>query len=374
MKVPYRDLSIKDPALKEELLQSVDRVLSHGKFMLGPEVEQFENKFAQMCHKKYAVGMNSGTDALYLALRALNIGPGDEVITTPLSWVATLNSIVLTGATPVFVDIAEDLNINTDLIEKAITPRTKAIMPVHFTGRLCAIARIKEIASKHGIALVEDASQAFGAHINGELAGSFSKIGCFSLNPMKVLCAYGEAGVAVTDEGDLYEKLLSLRYAGTKNKEDCHYPSLNGRLDTIQAAMLLVNLKYVDQTIKRHQEIAKQYTEHLHDVVTCPPEDGTSPVFYSYTILTDKRDELKEYLSSKGVETKIQHQFLMPYQTAYKGRYSCHIPVAERLVKQLLCIPNAGHLSQSEIEYVIACIRNFFGANSKPARRQHEYI
>ena len=194
----------------------------------------------------------------------------------------------MTGATPVFVDIAEDLNMNVDLIEKAITPRTKAIMPVHFTGRLCAMPRMKEIAARHGIALVEDASQAFGAHLNGEMAGSFGKIGCFSMNPMKVLCAYGEAGVVVTDSQDIYEKLLSLRYAGTINKEDCHYPSLNGRLDTVQAAMLLVNLKYIDQTIARHRETAKLYTERLHDVVTCPKDDGTFQVYYSYTIVTDK--------------------------------------------------------------------------------------
>jgi len=362
MKVPYRDLSVKNPDFKKELLESVDRVLSHGKIMLGPEVEQFERQIAQICQKKYAVGMNSGTDALYLALRALNIGPGDEVITVPLSWVATLNSIVLTGATPVFVDIAEDLNINVDLIEKAITPRTKAIMPVHFTGRLCAMPRIKEIASKHGLALIEDASQAFGAHMNGKVAGSFSTIGCFSMNPMKVLCAYGEAGVVVTDEENLYEKLLSLRYAGTKNKEDCHFPSLNGRLDTIQAAMMLVNLKYIDQTIARHREIAKHYTQRLQDVVICPADDGTFQVFYSYTILTDKRDELKEYLSSKGVETKIQHPILMPYHTAYNKTYPCQIPVAERLVKQILCIPNAGHLSEQDIEHVITSVRNFFGA------------
>jgi dTDP-4-amino-4,6-dideoxygalactose transaminase len=179
---------------------------------------------------------------------------------------------------------------------------------------------------------------------------------------MKVLCAYGEAGIVVTDDLALYEKLVSLRYGGTKNKEDCHFPSLNGRLDTVQAAMLLVSFKYLEQTIKRHREIAKNYTEKLHDVVTCPVEDGTFQVFYSYTILTDKRDELKEYLSSKGVETKIQHPILMPYHTAYKGKYHCHIPVAERLVKQILCIPNASHISAQEIEYVIKCIREFFGA------------
>jgi len=363
MQIRFRDLSVKNIALKKELLQAVDEVLSHGKIMLGPEVEQFECKMAKLCQKKYAVGMNSGTDALYLALRSLDIGSGDEVITTPLSWIATLNAITLVGASPVFVDIAEDLNINVDLIEKAITPRTKAIIPVHFTGKLCAISRLKEIASKHSVVLIEDAAQAFGAHINGAAAGSFGKIGCFSMNPMKVLGAYGEAGVTVTDEEYLYEKLLSLRYAGTINKEDCHYPSLNGKLDTIQAAMLLVNLKYVNQTIIRHREIAKQYTDRLHDVVTCPQDDGIYHVYYSYTIITDKRDELKEYLSSKSVETKIQHPILMPHQTAYKETYQCQIPVAERLVKQILCIPNAGHLSSQEVEYIITCIRNFYGAN-----------
>ena len=363
MQIRYRDLSVKDPDLKKELLESVERVLTHGMLMLGPEVEQFEQEIAKACCKKYAVGMNSGTDSLYLALRSLNIGPGDEVITTPLSWVATLNSIVLAGATPVFVDIFEDLNINADLIEKAITPRTKAIMPVHFTGRLCEMSKIQDIISKHGLVLIEDAAQAYGAHINGKVAGSFGKIGCFSMNPMKVLGAYGEAGVAVTDDKDLYERLVSLRYAGTVNKEDCHTPSLNGRLDTIQAAMLLVNLKYVDQTIHRHREIAKQYTDGLRDVVTCPQDDGTYHVYYSYTIITDKRDELKDYLSSKGVETKIQHPILMPRQTAYKNIYQCQIPAAERLVKQILCLPNAIHLSAQEVDYIITCVRSFFGAD-----------
>src|SRR3989338_7225986 len=156
IRIRYRDLRVKDSQLKKELLEAVDKVLSHGQIILGPEVMEFERQIAQLCKKKYAVGMNSGTDALYLALRSLNIGPGDEVITTPLSWVATLNSIVLAGATPVFVDIFEDLNINADLIEKAITPRTKAIMPVHFTGRLCEMSKIQDIISKHGLVLIED--------------------------------------------------------------------------------------------------------------------------------------------------------------------------------------------------------------------------
>lgn len=363
MKIPYRDLSVKNLDIKNELLQAVEKVLSHGRILLGPEVELFEKTIANICKKKYAVGVNSGTDALYLALRSLNIGQGDEVITTPFSWIATLNAIVLTGATPVFVDISEDLNINANLIELAITPRTKAILPVHFTGKICNISEICKIAKKYKLSLIEDAAQSFGAHINGTMAGAFGDIGCFSMNPMKVLCAYGEAGTIITDDDNLYEKLKSLRYAGTYNKEDCHFPSLNGRLDTIQAAMMLVNLKYLNKKIKRLRKIATIYTEGLKDLVTCPKDDGTYHVYYSYTIITSQRDELKTHLETKGIETKIQHPILMPYHTAYKNKYPCDIPVAETLVKKVLCLPNEESLSLKEIEYIITCIREFFGTS-----------
>lgn len=364
IKIPYRNLGVKDPELMNELLRAVERVLSHGRIILGPEVEQLERQIAQICRKKYGIGMNSGTDALYLALRSLGIGPGDEVITTPLSWIATVNAIVLTGATPVFIDIAENLNINAGLIEEAITPKTKAILPVHFMGRLCKIQRIVEIAKAHGIHVVEDAAQSFGACINGgAMAGSFGDLGAFSMNPMKVLCAYGEAGAVVTDNEDLYQKLLSLRYAGTVNKEDCHYPSLNGRIDTIQAAMLLVSLKYLKEKTERRREIAKIYTQALKDFVICPQEDDSYHVYYGYTIITEKRDELKDYLYSMGIETKIQHPILIPYHTAYRNLYKCNIPVAERLVRQILCIPNEETLSSDKMEYIISCIKDFFGGS-----------
>ena len=359
-KVPYRDLSIKDSILKEELLLAVENVLSHGRIILGPEVAEFERQISSFCKRRYAVGMNSGTDALYLSLRSLDIGPGDEVITTPLSWIATLNAITLTGATPVFVDIGDDLNINADLIESAITPKTKAILPVHFTGKICDMEKIIAIAYKHKLFVVEDAAQAFGARRDGIGAGSFGNIGAFSMNPMKVLCGYGEAGAVVTDDKDIYDKLISLRYAGTINKEDCHFPSLNGRLDTIQAAMLLVNLKYLKEKIKRTQEIAQKYTRSLKDIVICPQDDGTSNVYYSYTIMTPRRDELKDYLESKGIETKIQHPILMPYHAAYKNRYQPKIPNAQRLVNQILCIPNEEILQTEQIDYVIAVIKEFF--------------
>lgn len=359
-KVPYRDLSIKDSVLKKELLASVEKVLSHGRIILGPEVTEFESQISSFCKRRYAVGMNSGTDALYLALRSLGISYGDEVITTPLSWIATLNAITLTGAKPVFIDIADDLNINPDLIESAITSKTKAILPVHFTGKICDMEKIIAIAHKHKLFVVEDAAQAFGARRDGIGAGSFGNIGAFSMNPMKVLCGYGEAGAVVTDDKDIYDRLVSLRYAGTVNKEDCHFPSLNGRLDTIQAAMLLVNLKYLKAKIKRTQKIAQKYTEALGDTVGCPGDDETSNVYYSYTITTPRRDELMSYLESKGIETKIQHPILMPYHTAYKGSYQSHIPNAQRLVNQILCIPNEETLEPEQADYVINSIKEFF--------------
>ena len=363
MKIPYRDLSVKDSVLKKELLHTVDKVLSHGRIILGPEVEEFEKKVALFCQKKYAVGMNSGTDALYLALRSLDIKPGDEVITTPLSWIATANAIVLCGARPVFVDISEDLNMNADLIERAVTSKTKMIVPVHFMGKLCDMRKILEVARIHNLYVVEDAAQAFGAHIKGKRAGSFGDVNAFSMNPMKVLRAYGEAGCVTTDSKDVYEKLLSLRYAGTINKEDCHYPSFNGRIDTLQAAMLIVDLKYVQEKIEKRRKIAEAYTKALKDIVMCPKENDSYHVYYGYTIITEKRDELKEYLATCGVETKIQHPILMPYHSAYRGKYECQIPVAERIVNQILCIPNEETLSDEEVQYTVGCIKSFFGGS-----------
>ena len=215
MHIPYMDLSVRDPVLKAELLQAVDQVLSHGRIILGPEVDDLEQRIAERSQKSHAVGLNSGTDALFLAMKSLGVGPGDEVITTALSWIATANAIVLCGATPVFVDIGEDLNINADLIAEAMTPKTRVILPVHWGGLPCDMAKIMEIADQNGVSVIEDAAQAFGSHINGAMTGSFGQVNCFSMNPMKIFNAYGDAGAVVTDDDSLYEKLVSLRYGGT---------------------------------------------------------------------------------------------------------------------------------------------------------------
>lgn len=361
MNIPFLDLTVKDAALKGELLSAVDRVLSHGRIVLGPEVGRFEERIAQFCQQKFAVGVNSGTDALYLALRSLDVGPGDEIITTPMSWIATLNAIVLCGATPVFVDIREDLNINPELISEAITPRTKAILPVHYTGKMCDISRIMKIAGEHGVVVMEDAAQSFGANYNGAMAGSFGYVNCFSMNPMKVFCAYGEAGAVVTGDPEIYEKLQSLRYAGTVNREDCHYPSLNGRMDTMQAAMLLVNLEHLEHKIAQRRANAEFYSQALGEVVICPKEDpGYFNVYYTYTIIAERRDQLQEHLTSRGIETKIHHPILMPYHTAYKHLPKPNIPVAEHLVSRILSIPSHENVTMEEADYVAQCIREFY--------------
>ncbi len=363
MKIPYRDLSVKDPLLKAQLLEAVDRVLSHGRLILGPELLRFEEETAAYCGRRYAVGVNSGTDALYLALRALGIGPGDEVITTPLSWIATVNAIVLTGATPVFVDIAADLNIDASLIEAAITPRTRAVVPVHFTGRMCDMHAIREIADRRKILIVEDGAQAFGASFAGIRSGGWGVMSCFSMNPMKVFNAYGEAGAILTDDELLRDKLNSLRYNGTVNRQDCHLPSLNGRLDTIQAAMLLVSLKYVENKIERRRAIAERYGKALREIVQCPTEPpGSRSIYYAYTILAERRDELMRHLTAQGIETQVQHPLPMPYHTAYRGTFKVSIPRCEAAVARILCLPNQEDMTPEAVDYVCRSVREFYGS------------
>lgn len=361
MKISYRDLSVKDPLLKAELLDAVDRVLSHGRLILGPELIRFEEEIAAYCGRRYAIGVNSGTDALYLALRALGIGSGDEVITTPLSWIATVNAIVLTGATPVFVDIADDLNIDVSLIEAAVTPRTVAIVPVHFTGRMCDMHALMDIADRRKLLVIEDGAQAFGACLDGIRCGASGIMSCFSMNPMKVFNAYGEAGAILTNDESLRDKLNSLRYNGTINRQDCHTPSLNGRLDTIQAAMLLVSLKYLEDKIERRRAIAEAYGQSLKGVVHCPTEHpGSRDIYYAYTILADRRDELMGHLASHGIETQIQHPIPMPHHTAYKGRFQAVIPVCEDAVSRILCLPNQEDITMEAVDYVCRCVREFY--------------
>ena len=364
MKVAYRNLAVRDAALRRRLLDAVDAVLQHGRFIFGPEHDAFESEMARLCGRRHGIGVGSGTDALHLALRALGVGPGDEVVTTSMSWIATANAIALTGARPVFVDIGWDLNIDSGLVEAAITPATKAIVPVHFAGQLCDIESIKAVADRHDIAVIEDAAQAFGARVNGRPAGAFGRMGCFSMNPMKVFNGFGEAGLIVTDDDALAQKLKILRYGGTVNRHDCQIPSLNGRLDTLQAAMLLVSLESLESRIAARRAIARRYAERLGGVVRCPAEKpGYVHVFYAYSVLAERRDALMAFLAGHGIETQIQHPIPMPFHTAYRdtaaGRVS--IPVCEQVAAGILALPNQEDLAQAEQDYVCAKVREFYG-------------
>jgi len=365
VKVRFLDLSIEDKNRREEILGAIEEVLKHGMLVLGPEVEKLEKKVADYCGVKYAVGVNSGTDALFIALKSLGIGEGYEVITTCFSFVGTANSIALTGARPVFADIRNDMNIDPDGIEELITHRTRALVPVHFTGKICNMEAIDAIAKKHGLTVVEDAAQSFGASVKNRRAGAFGKIAAFSMNPMKVYAACGEAGMVVTDSRDLYEKALSLRYNGLKNGAEAVYRSLNGRLDTLQAAVLLKRLNYFEEDIECRRTAAVIYNEGLKDFVQIPVEQpGSRDIYYTYQIKTSKRAELMEYLKESGIETKIRQPLLIPEHEAYKEKdISEKYPVGKKIAHTSLCLPISEKITKEEIEYVIEKIRFFFQDN-----------
>jgi dTDP-4-amino-4,6-dideoxygalactose transaminase len=362
-KVRYRDLSIQDPELRARLLNVVDELLRDGRLLMGPAVEQWEELIASYCGARYCVGVSSGTNAIYLALRAFDIGPGDEVIVPAMSWIATANAVVVAGATPVFVDVGDDLNIDVSDAEAAITPRTRAILPVHYTGRLCDMTSIGALAARHGLLVIEDAAQAFGAADAGKRAGGFGDAAAFSLNPMKVFPGFGEVGAVLVDDPKIYERLRALRYLGTVNKEICVEPSLNHKIDTIQAAMMLVSYDGVEPALVRRIEIASRYCRRLKDLVGCPEAPRSvadrRSVFFDYTITTPQRTDLRRFLEARGIEVKIRHPLLMSQQPAYRHLNPRPLPRAEYLVKRILSLPIHEKLDDGQIDYVSEQVANF---------------
>lgn len=359
-KVPFLDLRLGDEA-RSELLNVIGRVLAHGRIVLGPEVQELEERVAEYCGRKYGIGVGSGTDALFLGMKSLGIGPGDEVITTSLSWIATANAIALTGATPVFADIGDDLNIDPESVRRLVSPKTKAILPVHFTGKVCRVDELAGIASEYGLLLIEDAAQAFGATRNGRRAGSFGEIACFSMNQMKLFGSCGDAGMIVTDSEDLRKKLVALRHNGMVDRTECIEVSLNGRIDTIHAAVLLHRLPMVEGIIAKRREIASWYESRLAGLLEIPLEaESEHDIYFSYQIRTERRDELMSFLAARGIETQIQHQVLMPRQLAYCDNVRGEFKNADRLVKRILCLPNNEKLTRDDVEYVCDAVDDFF--------------
>ena len=363
MKVPYVNLLLQHKSLKAEILQAIEKVLDHGMFILGDEVREFEQMFADYCQVKYVVGLNSGTDALILAMKALGIGEGDEVITVPNSFLATASSIVLAGARPVFVDVRDDYNMDPELIEPAITERTKAILLVHLTGRPADMTPIMEIAQKHNLYVIEDCAQAVGAEYKGKRVGGFGDIGCFSLHPLKNLNALGDGGVITTDQEETYEYLLKARNHGLRNRDECDFWTYNSRLDTIQAAALKVKMKYLDEWTEKRRANAAFYREHLKGVVKVPIEkEYEKSVYHTFVIRAEHKDELKEFLTSKGIDTKIHYPIPIHLQKAaeYLGYEKGDFPEAEKQAGEILSLPVYPELTSEQLNFVASEIKGFY--------------
>lgn len=352
--IPVCNPALQYSALRSEIDEAMLRVAGGGRYILGPEVARFEEEVAAYCGVAGAVGVNSCTDALQLALRALGVGPGDEVITTPFTFVGTSEAICQAGATPVFADIDPwTFNIDPERVEAAITPRTRAILPVHLFGRPCDMASLADIAEPRGIAIVEDCAQAMGAEIDGRPVGSFGRAGCFSFFPSKNLGGLGDGGMVVTDDPDVLRRVDSLRRHGSTEKYLHTETGLNSRLDELQAAVLRVKLPWLDRWNEDRRRIAACYDTAFAVVegVTPPIATPTHPsatsrtdtgsVYHQYTLMVSDRDTLRRRLADLGVQTAIYYPTPLHLQPVYDGLgyVAGDFPVAERLAAQCVSLP-----------------------------------
>lgn len=364
MKVPFIDLGLQHLLIKDELLNVVSGLLDSGQFILGDDLVKFEMSFARLIGTKYAIGVANGTDALFLSMRVLGIGQGDEVITAPNSFLASASSIVLAGATPVFADVREDFNIDPSEIKKVISAKTKAIMPVHLTGRPADMDAIMAIAQEYHLAVIEDCAQAVCATYKDKPVGSFGDLGCFSLHPLKNLSACGDGGVITTNNEDLYQMLLKARNHGLRNRDECELWSYNSRLDNLQAAMLNVKLKKLPGWTARRRETAAYYFNRLSGLDMILPCDTPfeNSVYHTFIIQTARRDELKRFLAEKEIDTKIHYPVPIHLQDAAKnlGYKKGDFPVTESQTGTILSLPIFPELSDYQIEYVADAISSFF--------------
>ena len=367
-KISYTNIVEQHKELRLRLMEAIGRVFDHGNFILGEDVLKFEQQFATYCGTKYAVGLNSGADALFLSLKALGIGMGDEVITVPNSFIATTSAITAVGARPIFVDIQEDLNINPHLVEAKITKKTRALLPVHLTGKPADMDPLRDLAKKYTLKIIEDAAQAVGAEYNGQKVGALGDVGCFSLHPLKTLNACGDAGIAVTNDESVYKSLLQFRNIGLKNRDESDFWGFNSRLDSIQAAILNVKFSYLEEWTEARRANARVYSEYLKQIVEVPVERKNEKcVYHTFVIQTDKRDELKHYLEDQGISTKIHYPVPIHLQKAAEalGYQKGDFPVTERASTRILSLPNYQGLTEAEIRYIVDHIKNFINNKAK---------
>lgn len=367
MKVEYAYLT-KQFANPKPILRQIEKLAKSGQFTLGPKVEEFEKKFADFQGPKYAIGVNSGTDALILILKVLGIGSGDEVITVANSFFATAACIELVGAKIVFADVGDEYNLDPKKIEEKITKKTRAILPVHWTGNPADMQLIMKIAKKHNLHVVEDAAQAIDARIDGRGVGTFGIASEFSLHPIKNFNVWGDGGMVTTNQKWIADKLKLMRNHGIKNRNECEFFSENCRLHTIQAVVGLELLPGVEELTNKRIKIAQRYDQLLSDLpqITIPPrKKNVRQVYHTYILQAQDRDNLYKYMLDNGVEAKIHYPIPLHFQKAAKhlGYKKGDLPVTEDQAKHIFSLPIHQYLKANEVEYVADVIHKFYRKN-----------
>lgn len=366
MKIPFVDLYAQYLSLKPEIDSAIEGIIKDTSFIGGKPVTGFEKNFAEKYGVKHCISVGNGTDAIYIVLKMLGIGDGDEVITVANSWISTSETVGQTGASPVFVDIEPDYStIDADKIEEKITSNTKAIIPVHLYGQSAEIDKIKQICKKYNLFLIEDCAQSHFAEYKGKKVGTFGDAATFSFYPGKNLGAYGDAGCIITNNDDLAQKCLMYARHGAIEKHNHQMEGINSRLDGLQAAILNVKLPFIDDWNKKRLENALYYNELLKNVngIIMPKiRENAKHIFHLYVVRTEKRDELQNYLSENGIQTAIHYPVALPLMPAYKKlSYSeADIPIAAKFQSEILSLPMFPELKKEEIEYVVETIKNFF--------------
>ena len=361
--VPYTAFGQQARAMKQEWLAAAETVLESGQYVLGQEVAAFEREFAQYCQAAWAVGVANGTEALMLVLQRLGLRPGDEVITAPNSFIASASSIALVGARPVFADIGTDLNLDPARVADAVTPRTRAIMPVHLTGRPARMNELLEIARRRELFVLEDAAQAVGAALNGHRVGGLGHAAGFSLHPLKNLHAFGDGGMITTNDPQLRDWLLRARNHGLRTRDECEFWSLNSRLDELQAAMLRIQLRQLDRSTEERRRLAFRYHELLRPYVEVPEEGaGEFCVYQTYMIQADRRDALKQALNEQGIEARVHYPIPLHRQPVARslGYTANDFPVTTRAAGRIMSLPLYPGLTDAQQDLVAEMIREFY--------------
>jgi dTDP-4-amino-4,6-dideoxygalactose transaminase len=365
MKVPYLNLQAEFDT--QPVLDAAAEQLRSCKFVGGPAVATFEEQFARVAGARFAIGVNSGTDAIFLVLKALGIGQDDEVITAPNSFIASAGAIAATGATPVFADVGHDYQLDPERVTQAVTSRTKAILPVHLTGYPADMDRIADVASSHGLAVIEDAAQAIGATYKGRKAGSLATAGCFSLHPLKSLNVAGDGGVITTDREELRDQLLLMRNHGLVGRDEAQEFGYNSRLDSIQAAIGTVVIGRLEEILSCRRAFAARYDARFAELaphVTVPPRaSGYEGAVQVYVVQCERREELQDFLKDSGIDSKIHYPRPIHLMTCGRklGYNPGDFPVCEAQSARILSLPVNHHLSMEHIDYVTERIAAFYG-------------